>query len=254
MRYNDTHMSSLFHTFVYVPLYNALVALISIGGWVDVGVAIVVLTILVKVALFPLSMKASRTQRLMKELEAPSKEIREKYKDNREEQGCRLLDLYREKGVNPFSSMVLIFIQLPVVLGLYFVFLNGGLPNIDISLLYSFVPHPENVRMMFLGLVDIGVRSYPLAILAGATQYLQVHFAMPPSAPRSDKATFQEDFARSLQMQMKYVLPVIVLFVAYATGAAVALYWVTSNTFAVGQELLVKRRMEAASNTNIKPL
>jgi YidC/Oxa1 family membrane protein insertase len=196
-------VSSLFHSAVYLPLYNALVGLIAIGGWVDVGVAIVVLTILVKIALFPLSLKATRTQRLMKELEAPSKEIREKYKDNREEQGRKLLELYREKGVNPFSSIVLLFIQLPVVLGLYFVFLKGGLPSIDVGALYAFVPHPENVRMAFLGFIDIGVRSYPLAVLAGATQYLQVHFAMPKPAARGENPTFQEDFARSLQMQMK---------------------------------------------------
>ncbi len=234
-------MSSIFHTAVYLPLYNALVGLISIGGWVDVGVAIVVLTILVKAALLPLSIKAARTQVLMKELEAPSKEIREKYKDNREEQGRRILELYREKGVNPFSSIILLFIQLPVVLGLYFVFLKGGLPTIDSASLYSFVPSPQNVRMMFLGFVDIGVKSYSLALLAGVTQFLQVRLAIPPTLPRSEKPTFQEDFTRSLHLQMKFVLPIIVAGVAYATGAAVALYWITSNVCAIAQELYVKR-------------
>jgi YidC/Oxa1 family membrane protein insertase len=237
-------ISSLFHTFVYIPLYNALVGLISIGGWVDVGVAIVVLTILVKLALLPLSIKAARTQTLMKELEAPSKEIREKYKDNREEQGRRILELYREKGVNPFSSIMLLFIQLPVVLGLYFVFLKGGLPSIDTTQLYSFVPTPQDIRMMFVGLIDIGVRSYPLALLAGVTQFLQVRLAMPTPLPRSETPSFQEDFTRSLHLQMKFVLPVIVAGVAYATGAAVALYWVTSNLCGIGQELYVKRSRE----------
>lgn len=236
-------LSSLFHTLVYTPLYNALVGIIAIGGWVDVGVAIVALTLLVKIILFPLSLKASRTQHLMKELEAPAKEIRERYKDNREEQGRRLLELYREKGVNPFSSLLLLFIQLPVVLGLYFVFLKGGLPSIDTSLLYPFVSAPEEVRMMFLGIIDIGVRSLPLALIAGITQYLQVHVAMPAPAPRNEHATFQEDFTRSLQMQMRYVLPGIVAFVAFATGAAVALYWITSNTFAILQEVWVKKRL-----------
>jgi YidC/Oxa1 family membrane protein insertase len=244
-------VSSLFATLVYNPLYNALVGLIAIGGFMDVGVAIVVLTLVVKLALFPLSMKASRTQRLMKELEEPTKVIREKYKNDREEQGRRLLDLYREKGVNPFSSLILIFIQLPVVLGLYFVFLKGGLPAIDTSLLYTFVPTPDNVRMEFLGLVDIGARSYTFALLAGITQYFQVHFAMPAPTPRGENPSFQEDFARSLQMQMKYVLPVVVMFVAYAASTAVALYWITSNIFAIGQEIYVKRHLDASRTEKV---
>lgn len=238
-------ISSLFHTLVRDPLYNALVALISLGGWIDVGVAIVVLTLLVKVALFPLAQKASRTQRLMKELEGPTKEIRERYKDNREEQGRRLLELYREKGVNPFSSILLILIQLPVILGLYLVFLNGGLPAIDTTLLYPFVPVPTEVSMMFLGVVAITGKSYVLAVLAGVTQYIQAHYVMPAPSPRGDNPSFQEDLARSMHLQMKYVLPVFIAGIAYVTGAAVALYWVTSNIFTIGQELYVKRRLEA---------
>lgn len=210
----------------------------------DVGIAVIVLTILVKTALFPLSMKAARTQRVMKELEAPMKEIKEKYKDNREEQGRKLLELYREKKINPFSSFLVLFIQLPVIFGLYFLFLKGGLPEVNMDLLYSFVPKPQDISMYFLGLVDMAGKNVPLAILAGVTQHFQARYALPPVEPRKETATFQEDFARSLQVQMKYVLPIIIIFVAYVASAAVALYWITSNIFAIGQELYVKKQME----------
>lgn len=236
-------ISSLFHSFVYIPLYNALVGILSISPFVDLGVAVIALTVLVKIALYPLSLKASRTQQLMKELEVPLKELRERYKDNREEQGRKMLELYREKGVNPFSGITVLFVQLPVILGLYFVFLKGGLPTIDSSLLYSFISAPHDVHMLFLGIVDMAGKSHVLAFLAGATQYLQVHYALPAPAPRSENATFQEDFARSLQVQMKYVLPVVIVFVAYVASAAVALYWITSNIFAIGQELYVRRAL-----------
>lgn len=239
-------ISDIFHTTVYVPLYNALIALLDIGPWVDMGIAVIVLTLIVKTAMYPLSLKAARTQRVMKDLEEQMKEIREKYKDNREEQGRKLLEMYRENNVNPFSSFLVLFIQLPVILGLYFVFLKGGLPAIDPTLLYSFVPEPGDVvSMHFLGLVDLTAKNIPLAILAGITQHFQARFALPELAPKKDNATFQEDFARSLQIQMKYVLPFVIMFVAYVASAAVALYWITSNIFAIGQEIHVKKRVEA---------
>jgi YidC/Oxa1 family membrane protein insertase len=236
-------MKELFHAYVYTPLYNTLIGILDIGPWVDMGIAVIVLTILVKTLLYPFSLKAARTQRLMKELEVPMKELREKYKDDRETQGRKLLELYKERGVNPFSGFLTLFIQLPVILGLYFVFLKSGLPNVDTSLLYSFVPAPQDVQMYFLGLIDMAGKSAPLAVLAGITQYFQAHFALPAPAPRTENATFQEDFARSMHLQMKYVLPLVIVGVAYVASAAVALYWITSNIFAIGQEIRVKRLM-----------
>lgn len=237
-------MKELFHDLVYTPLYNALIGILDLGPWVDMGVAVILLTVLVKLLLFPLSLKAARTQRVLKELEAPMKEIREKYKDDREQQGRKLLELYKEKKVNPFSGFITLFIQLPVILGLYFVFLKGGLPQVDTSLLYAFIPDPGTVNMFFLGVVDMAAKSIPLAILAGVTQFFQAHFALPKPAPRGDTPSFQEDLMRSMHVQMKYVLPVIIAFVAYVATAAVALYWITSNIFAIGQEIHVKRILE----------
>ncbi len=237
-------ISDTFHAVVYTPLYNALIALLGVGSWLDVGIAVIVLTVVVKMAMYPLSLKAARTQRVMKQLEEPMKEIREKYKDNREEQGRKMLELYRENKVNPFSSFLVLFIQLPVVLGLYFVFLKGGLPDIDVSKLYSFVSEPREISMHFLGLIDMAGKNIPLAMLAGITQHFQARFALPPVAPRKENASFQEDFARSMQVQMKYVLPFVIMFVAYIASAAVALYWITSNIFAIGQEVQVKRNID----------
>ncbi len=237
-------ISNLFHNFIYIPLYNGLIALLSIGSWVDVGIAIIVLTVIVKAMLYRLSLKAARTQRIMKDLEEPMKKIREKYKDNREEQGRKMLELYRKYKVNPFSSFLVIFIQLPVIFGLYFVFAKGGLPNVDVSLLYSFVPKPNDINMYFLGVIDMASKNMPLAILAGITQHLQFRFAMPKTKPKKENPTFQEDLARSMQMQMKYIMPFFIMFVAYVASAGVALYWITSNIFAIGQEIQVKKHIE----------
>lgn len=234
-------ITSLFYTFIYIPLYNALIGLISVIPFGDVGVAVIILTILVKVVLFPLSMKAVKTQMIMQELEAPLKEIKEKYKDNKQEQALRTMALYKEKGINPLSSIAVLFLQLPVIFGLYWVFYKGGLPAVSADTLYSFISVPDQVRMEFLNLIHMGEKSALFGLLAGLSQYYQAKFSLPALGPRKDTDTLKEDFARSMQLQMRYILPVMVAFIAYYISAAVALYWFTSNMVAIGQELYFRR-------------
>ena len=148
-------MKELFNTLLFEPLYNALVFLIGIVPGADVGIAVILLTIFVKLILFPLSKKAVHTQIKMKVLQKPLEELKEKYKDNREELAKKMIALYQEHKLNPLSSIALIFIQLPVIFALYWVFLRGGLPEINQDLLYSFVQVPEMINMNFLGLINV---------------------------------------------------------------------------------------------------
>lgn len=233
----------LFHTLFYNPLYNALVALIDTVPFADVGVAVIALTVTVKLILFPLSMKAVRTQLMMKRIEPEAARIREQYK-NREEQARKTMELYKREEVNPFSSFLVILIQLPIIFALYFVFFRGGLPAIDASLLYSFIPVPTEVNMHFLGLVDVASRSLFLALCAGVTQFFQAKLAVPPPTPTNGTPTLRDDLAKSFHLQVRYVLPVVVSVIAYTISAAVALYWTTSNLFAIGQELYVRRHIK----------
>ena len=95
--------------------------------------------------------------------------------------------------------------------------------------------------MIFLGFLDITKKSIILAILAGVSQYLQAHFMPKPVAFSGVNASFSDSFAKSMQMQMKYIFPFIVAFIAYSISGAVALYWITSNLFMVGQQIYVKK-------------
>ena len=238
--------SFIWHTFFFDPVYNGLVFFVDIVPGGDVGLAIILITVLVKVILLPLSIKAAKTQVIMRELEPKLKEIKEKYKDKREEQARAMMDLYRDAGLNPFASILLILIQLPIIFALYWSVFSGGgvaLPEINTALLYSFVPTPETVNMLFFGAIDIAEKSLPLAILAGVTQFFQAQLAIPKPEPRDpDKEnSFKDDFARSMQMQMRYVMPIIIAFVAYYISAAIALYFVTSNIVAIAQEWFVRK-------------
>jgi YidC/Oxa1 family membrane protein insertase len=144
--------------------------------------------------------------------------------------------LYQKRGVTPFSGCLPLLIQIPVIIGLYWVF-SRGLASVDEKILYSFVDVPTSLDMHFL-VFDLAGKSIFLALLAGVTQFVQT--PLPPASP-DKKPSFQEDFARSMQVQMRYVLPVIVGGISMTLPAAVALYWAISNILSTGQELITKR-------------
>lgn len=235
-------MIALFNTFVHTPLYNALIFLVGVMPGHSMGLAIIVLTLLVRVVLYPVSRQASATQAAMREIAPKIEELKEKHKDQRDEQARAIFALYKEHKIRPFSSFLLILVQLPVLIGLYLVFFRGGLPVINPSLLYSFIPVPDSVNMIFLGVLDLSERSIFLAALAGATQLVYARLTMSPPKPASGERSFSADLARSMDLQMRYVLPLMLGVFAYIASSAVALYFITGNLFMIGQEYLARRR------------
>lgn len=238
-------MSSLYNNLLVEPIYNTLVTLFDIFPLAGAGLSIILITIIVRLALFPLSKKAVKAQIEMQSLTPALEEIKTKYKDNKEEQARRTLALYKERGVNPFSGILVLLIQLPVIFALYYIFVSTGFPEINTELLYSFVVPPAEVNPMFFG-ADLTQKSAILALLAAITTYYQIKLASPINTKKSDGApSFGDDLARSMQTQMKYFFPVMVFFIAYTISGVIALYWLTTNLFTIGQEIFVRRKLLA---------
>lgn len=238
--------SFIWHTFVFDPIYNTLVLFIDIFPGGDVGLAIVSTVVIVKLLLFPISIKAVKTQKIMRDLQPELEAIKEKHKDNREAYALATLEIYRKAEINPFASILVMFLQIPFIIALYLSVVSGGgvkLPEINIEILYSFIPNPETVSMMMLGLLDIASKSAPLAIIAGIGQYIHGHYSMPKLTPREPGAapSFKDDLARNMNLQMRYVMPVVIVFVAYATSAAIAIYFIVSSVMSIIQELFVRK-------------
>jgi len=237
--------SWIWHTFFFDPIYNGLIFFVDVLPGGDLGWAIICTTLVVKTILLPLSIKAVKTQVVMREIEPRLKAIKEEIQD-KQEQAQAMLALYREAGINPFASILLLFIQLPIIIALYLAVSGGGgipLPQINTSLLYSFIPSPEFVTTLFLGIFDMTDRSVILALLAGATQFWHTRMSLPPLPPRDPNAapSMKDDFARNMQLQMRYVLPVIITIFAYTISAAIALYFVISNVASIVQEFYIRR-------------
>ena len=244
-------MFAILKLIFYVPLYNGLVFLIGVLPGNSVCTAVILFTILIKLLLSPLSHKAAKFQLEMKAHEADINRIKEQFKNDKQAQGKAIMDFYREKKINPFAGIVPLFVQIPIVNSLYYVFYAGGLPEIDASLLYSFVPTPTPDMHLFG--VNILEKSLVLAVLAGVAQFFQAQFAMPPAPPKTDTPSIGNDLARGMHMQMKYVLPVFMGFVAYAVSGAVALYFITSSLFTIAQEVLVRRSLAKGHKAHTQP-
>jgi YidC/Oxa1 family membrane protein insertase len=235
----------MFKTTLIEPLYNLLVFLIDIIPGGDIGFAVIALTIVVRFLLYPLSASSIKTQIKMKEVDGEIKEIREKYKEDKQEQGKKLLEVYRKNEINPFSGILLLFIQIPVVIALYYVFAKTNIPNINLEMLYSFVPEPTTVKTTFLNFIDLTAsKNALLAGLVGVTQYLQMHILINSNKKKEgDKDETQiEQMMRNMQKQMKIVLPAVSLIITFTLVSVVGLYWLVGNIFSIFQEIYIRKK------------
>ncbi len=232
-------LHNIWNAVLYQPLLNALAFLVSITPGGDVGVAVIVLTILVKIVLLPLSQKSIESQAQMNILTPELNKIKASGA-SKEEQARLTFELYKAHKTNPFSGCLLVLIQIPIIFALYYVFYKGITFNEGI--LYSFVSAPANMNMLFLGILDISKKSLILAILAGISQYLQAQFMPKPAVSTGTSGSFQDNFTKSMNMQMKYVFPFLIAFIAYGISGAIALYWITSNLFMVAQQIYIRKK------------
>ncbi len=235
--------TGIFGTLVTTPLYNGLVILMHGLPWADLGIIVIIFTCIVRLILFPLAQKSVRTQIVTQEIQPEVDAIKARYKDNPQEQAARMMALYKEKGLNPFASILFLFIQIPIIFGLYFMFLRSGLPSINPEFLYSFVSTPGTISHLFLGFIDVTAKSFPLAILTGISQFFQAQLMRPPETKKGDSPSFGKEFAKSLHFQMKYIFPIIIVAISASLPASMALYWTTSNLFSIGQEMWTRKQL-----------
>ena len=235
---------SFLHTIIYEPLYNALVFFVDTVPGHDVGIAVILLTVIVRFVLFPLSKRSVDSQLAMKKIAPEVEALKKQYKDNPAEQNKAIFALYKERGIHPFASFLLLLVQLPILFSLYYMFARGGLPQIQTTMLYSFIHAPEAVNMHFLGLIDMGAKhNVILAVLVALSQLVYTRLSMGKKQNDSAvEATLSSDLAKSFDFQARYVMPLMIGVAAYLFPAAAALYYFTANLFMVIQELASGRR------------
>jgi YidC/Oxa1 family membrane protein insertase len=224
---------SLFDVIFYQPLFNVLILFYQFFPGHDFGVAVILLTVLIRIILYPLGAAAIRSQKVFQDLQPKIKEIQKKYKDDKEKQIQATLELYKETKINPFSSFLPLLIQLPILYALYKVFWKG-LNAAELVNVYSFIPKPQLINSVFAGFIELNKPYLILAVLCGITQFLQVKM-LTPTVKKGEKT---DRFSAILQKQTLYFFPVIIVLMLSRMPSAIGLYWLTTTIFSIIQQYI----------------
>ena len=237
---------NLFTTFLTQPIYNGFVFLIGVMPQGDVGLAIIALTLVIRIIFYPAFTSSIRTQMGMQQVQGQLDEVNKKYKDDKDARARATMKLFKDNNVKPFSGFLALLVQIPVFIALYFAFFNQGLPKIATELLYSFVLIPPAVSTTFLGFVDLlAPHNIILAVLVGGSQYLVTHFSLGRFVGAKNSLTPEKASAQKIQRYMMlYFLPALMAVISYSLVAAVGLYFAATNAFSLLQEGIIYRQMQ----------
>ena len=239
----------IFNTILYQPMLNILIWLYGLIG--NFGVAIIILTLLIKLFLRPLNKKAIASQKAMSEIQPKMQEIQNKYKNDREKQALELVSLYKRENFNPFAGFLLLFLQIPIILALFYVVKNGiNVSEIGQSL-YFFVKLPSVIYPYLINfngyeILDLSKPNVYLAILTAGAQYLQIKTSAPQSITKSKDGenNNMNEIGNIMQKQMGFFVPIMTFIVLFNLPAALGLYWIVSTVVSVFEQrqLLNKKK------------
>ena len=247
-------IGNIFHYVFYEPVYNVLMVLYMAIAHVFPGgafaISIVVLTLLLRAAMIPLTRKQLRSSRAMQELQPRLKELQARYKNDPQGLMQAQQALYKEHGVNPVSGCLPLLIQMPFIYALYDSFFTALKPssanesvahhlariNAD---LYPFVPHLQHMPLTYFFWADLAAPDplHILPVLAALFTFIQLRMAMPVRKPVP--AGTRQDSMSQATSTMQYIMPFFTLFIAWTFPAGLSLYWVTSTVFSAAQQYFI---------------
>ena len=233
-----------FHTYLYQPIFNLLVFFYNILPGADVGFAIILLTIVIKLFLWPFMNKSLKSQKALQQIQPKIEELKQKHKDDKEALAKAMMELYQQEKVNPLSSCLPVIIQLPILIALYRVLLDG-FGSEQLSNLYPFVANPEVINHFFLGFIDLSKVNIYLAVLAGGLQFWQTKMMVgkqPPKEVRGKEGAKDETMLASMNKSMMYFMPVITVVIGASLPGGLTLYWVTVTVVSIVQQVIVFNR------------
>lgn len=232
-------MYHLYQVIAYQPILNVLAFLYN--NTLDLGISIILLTILIKLFLWPLSRKAIKSQKEMQEIQPKLDALKKQYADNKEALGKATMDLYKEHKINPLSSCLPLLIQLPFLFAVFRV-LRVGMSE-DLYLVYSFLTKPTNFQAISFGFMDLSKPNIYLAVLAGLAQFVQskMMLAKNNKINSGTAAAPEENMTAMMNKQMVYIFPVMTIIFGFSLPGGLTLYWFMFTFFTIVQQYLVLR-------------
>lgn len=267
---------NIFETFIVQPIFNLLLFIYSIVPYADFGIAVIIFTIIVRFALWPLVVKQLHQVKAMRKLQPELARIKKATKGNRQAESMQMLELYKKHGVKPFRSILILLIQLPIFIALFqviqiFTTHRDAIDKFTYGFMHQFeavrnlIANPENFNEKFLGVIDLtqhalspaGVSWFlvALAVAAAYTQFIISKQTSPTTTQKrlrdvlaeagEGKQPDQAELNAVMTGKMIKFLPFMMFFIMLNLPGALALYYVTSNVFAaIQQHFLLKRDAE----------
>lgn len=231
-------MSHFFTTILFIPIYNLLMYLVATVPGHQVGLAIVLLTIIIRLILLPSSLKASKSTIEMQKIQPLLNAVRAKYKGDQAKMSQEMQRLFKEHKVSPYGSCLPLIVQMLVLIVFYRVILVGFNAG-HFNLLYSFIPRPSEINLGFLGINVSKPDLWILPILAGALQFVQTK--MMPQPPQSKGSN---DPMAMMNKQMIYFFPLITIFIARSLPSGLAIYWVITSLVMILQQWYINSKFQ----------
>lgn len=259
----------MFETIIVKPIFNALMLLYSIIPGGDFGIAIIIFTILIRFLLYPLVKKQLHQTKMMRKMQPELAEIKKNAKGNKQVEAMQQMELYKRYGIKPFSSILVLIIQLPIFIALYQVIQIMTLhrdqlarymyaPVENIQAIKTIVQDPNHFNHQLLGFIDltktafsngtVNIALLALAIISAATQYIMSKQTMPTNGKKTKKfreimaeaaAGTQSDpteMSSAMMGSMIKIMPIMMFFIMIGLPGALALYYTVSNLVATAQQ------------------
>ena len=206
--------------FLEMIAVDVLKAINGIVG--NYGIAIIIVTILMRILIFPLTLKQEKSMKKMKEIQPEVDKIREKYKDDPQTLNQKTMEIYKENNVNPMGGCLPILIQMPIFVALYYAFVGNTIPA-DATFLWFNLKQPDH--FMKLGTFTVNL----LPILNTLVTFIQQKIMM--GVQPQDK--------NNPMSSMLYTMPLMMLFIFYNMPSGVTLYYLVSGILSVIQQYFI---------------
>jgi len=209
-------------------LYN----LTDLVGFASYGLAIILLTIIIKTLIYPLTWKQMKSMRKTMEIQPKLQEIQKKYKNNPEKLNQETMELYKKHNLNPAGGCLPLLVQLPIFWALYRTLFSFN----------NYITDPS--QAMFLGFNITENGNLVLAILAGATTFLQTKLTTASNpAMKAQNNSGKPDPTQSTQKMMLYFMPLFMAYITWTVPSGLGLYFFTMNIVSVFQQLYINRKL-----------
>jgi YidC/Oxa1 family membrane protein insertase len=234
-------IGQIYHAIFYQPIFNALVWFYNIIPGHDVGLAIILVTIVLKLILYPFSAQSIHAQKRMQDLQPKLDDLKNKFKDDKQGLAKATMEMYKQEKISPFSSCLPLLIQFPFLIAVYSVFRNGLAGGEKMNALYSFVHNPGNLNPISFGVLNLAKSNIILAILAGAAQWWVSKMLVAKKQPSVPGAK-DESMTAVMNKQMTIFMPLMTVFIGISLPAGLALYWLVTTVLTGVQQLYVFRK------------